>query len=361
MKMHPQFNIHSDIRQANTLPGNFYNNESVYQASKEKIFARTWQYAADASDVAEPMDTFPFILLKNYINEPLVFTRDKEGITRCLSNVCTHRGKIIVEKPGKGRMLTCGYHGRCFRLDGSFKSMPEFEQVAGFPSEQDHLSKIPMGEFSNLLFVSPEPNDSFENYFRPMIDRVGWLPLHELKFSAEHSRDYFIDAHWALYCDNYLEGFHIPFVHPALNDALDFEKYEYEIFDYCNLQLGIADEGTAYFDIPEGAPYYGQKVYAYYFFLFPNMMFNFYPWGLSLNVVQPLAVDKTKISFRTYLYNNSATPDIPTIHQTEMEDEAVVESVQIGLQSRYYKHGRFSPTMEQGVHHFHSLISQFLK
>ncbi|MBT8311505.1 MAG: aromatic ring-hydroxylating dioxygenase subunit alpha, partial [Flavobacteriaceae bacterium] len=48
------------------------------------------------------------------------------------------------------------------------------------------------------------------------------------------------------------------------------------------------------------------------------------------------------------------------LDKVELEDEEVVEGVQKGIQSRYYNTGRFSPTREQGVHHFHSLLSQFL-
>ena len=42
-----------------------------------------------------------------------------------------------------------------------------------------------------------------------------------------------------LYCDNYLEGFHIPFIHNDLNEALDFNNYDVELFKYSNLQIGI--------------------------------------------------------------------------------------------------------------------------
>ncbi len=173
---------------------------------------------------------------------------------------------------------------------------------------------------------------------------------------------HYIDAHWALYCDNYLEGFHIPFVHPALNAALEGDVYSYELFPYCNLQLGIAKEGEPTFDIPEDAPDYGKSILAYYYWVYPNLMFNFYPWGLSLNIVQPLSHNKTKVSFRTYFYNGKKQVAVDKgLDQTELEDEAVVESVQLGIQSRYYKRGRFSPSMEQGVHHFHRLIADALK
>ena len=43
-----------------------------------------------------------------------------------------------------------------------------------------------------------------------------------------------------------------------------------------------------------------------------------------------------------------------------LANEDIVENVQKAIGSRLYKMGRFSPTKEQGVHHFHSLLSEFI-
>lgn len=357
----PPLHIHEDIRQATTLPGWFYQRADVFEDVKEKIFAATWQYAADATDVAQPMDVHPFTLLPGILDEPLLFTKDDDSNIHCLSNVCTHRAKIVVEKPGNSRMLSCGYHGRCFRHDGTFKSMPEFDGVANFPSESDNLPKVPFAEWLGMLFASLNPSVDFEEMTRPIRERLGWLPLSTLTHAPQDSQDYYIDANWALYCDNYLEGFHIPFVHPALNKALDFGQYEYELFPYCNLQLGIAKEGEPCFDIPAGAPDHGRKIYGYYFWVFPGLMFNFYPWGLSFNAVQPLSQTRTRIHYRTYYFGGvDFNREVNRIDETEMEDDAVVESAQLGVHSRFYQHGRYSARQEPCVHHFHRLVAQFL-
>lgn len=351
--------IHPDIRQAHTLPASFYRQAAAFEAVKEKVFAASWLYVADATVVKNPGDVYPFTLLEGVLDEPLLLARDHEGQLRCLSNVCTHRGKLVVEQPGNRRLLSCGYHGRCFRLDGSFKSMPAFEQAENFPSEADHLAQVPVREWLGMVFVSLQPAFSFEEAVQPVRDRTDWMPLDSLEASEEGTQDYFIKANWALYCDNYLEGFHIPFVHPALNQALDFKQYDYELFSHCNLQIGIAGEGEPCFDIPAGKPDHDRKVYAYYFWLFPNLMLNFYPWGLSLNVVNPLDHARTKVSFRTYRFHGSTFErSANNLEKTELEDEEVVESVQRGILSRFYHRGRFSPSMEKGVHHFHQLLAK---
>ena len=354
--------IDSDIRKAHTLEGRFYRDPALFEAAADRIWAKAWHYVEDAADLSVAGYAHPFTLLPGVLDEPLLIANDAEGRRRCLSNVCTHRGKIIVEAPGPARQLSCGYHGRCFRLDGTFKSMPAFEEAADFPSEADHLPALPLEEWLGLLFTSLEPYADFREAVAPIQERVGFLPLDELQFMEEGSQDHLVKAHWALYCDNYLEGFHVPFVHPALNTALDFGAYDYETFDWCNLQIGIAKPEEPAFDLPEGHPDYGRRVYAYYFFLFPNLMFNFYPWGLSLNVVEPLSIGETRVRFRSYAFPGTALNRAANnIDQTELEDEAVVESVQKGIQSRLYKRGRFSPKMERCVHHFHQLVDQAMR
>lgn len=355
------FEIGPDIRFAETLPATFYKNPEYFEASREKVFARSWQWAAEAAVLNEKANAWPFTLLPGVLDEPLLLTRDASGKARCLSNVCTHRGKIIVEEPGKMRQLTCGYHGRCFGLDGAFKRMPEFQDAENFPTGADHLAQASLEGWLGLYFVSLDPFAGFDLITRPIRERTAWMPLDTLEFSSEGTADYDVNAHWALYCDNYLEGFHVPFVHPGLNAALDFGNYAYELFPYCNLQIGIAKAGEPCFDIPEGYPDHGRRIYAYYFWLFPNLMFNFYPWGLSLNVVEPLSPARTRVRFRTYAFRGQAHRRTANrIGQTELEDEAVVESVQSGIRSRFYRQGRFSPTMEKCVHHFHQLLGRFM-
>lgn len=356
-----RFGIASKITHSSTLPAAFYREKELFEESKEKIFAASWHYITDVSNLTEPGSVFPFTLLEGVLNEPLVLVRDLEGELRCLSNVCTHRGKVIVEEPGKQRMLTCTYHGRCFHLDGKFKRMPAFEEAVGFPSEDDHPASIPVKEWMGMIFVSLSPKFAFEEAVQPIIDRIGWMPTDSFVFEENGTKNYPVNAHWALYCDNYLEGFHIPFVHPALNDALAFEEYETENFPFTTLQKGVAKEGEPHFDIPSGKLDYGRKIFAYYFHLFPNLMFNFYPWGLSLNIIEPQGIDKTMVRFRTYRFNDSKFDrDLNILDVTEMEDEEVVESVQLGVQSRFYKKGRFSPKMEKCVHRFHQIIDDFM-
>lgn len=360
--MMEDWQIDENIERAYTLPSTFYKDHKVFEVVKEEIFGKSWHYLADSTSLHSSCTQYPITLLPGFLNEPLLLTLDSNNQVHCLSNVCTHRGKILVEQPGVQPSITCGYHGRCFELDGSFKRMPAFKGALNFPSTKDDLPRVKYETWLGLLFGNLKPEVDFFEMIQPIVERVGWLPLDRLVFKETESLDFEVKANWALYCDNYLEGLHIPFVHPALNGAIEFAAYENICFPYCNLQIGIANEDEPYFDLPANHIDYGKKVYGYYFWLFPNLMFNFYPWGLSLNIVEPTSVSTTKVRFRSYYFEGSQFDrSANSLEQTEMEDEHVVESVQFGIQSRLYSKGRFSPSMEQCVHHFHRLLSKHLK
>ncbi len=359
--MDQKFSINPDIRQASTLPSSFYKDPQVFEAVREKVFYRSWQWIGDEGMLESGSSAYPFVLLEDYLDEPMVVTRDSKGEMHCLSNVCTHRGYLVVTSAGKTSKLRCSYHGRRFRTDGSFEFMPEFGETRDFPRSCDDLHRFPLLRWGPLLFAGLNPAFDFQKVLEIMEERVGFLPLHQLKEDTTRGKDYFINAHWALYCDNYLEGFHIPFVHEGLNTVIDYGDYETRCFDHVNVQIGYAKGGTV-FELPKGHVDYGKEVAAYYFWVFPNMMFNFYPWGLSVNWVQPLGMDRTRVTFKSYVLDpakldRGAGADLDKV---EMEDEEVVEGVHRGIRSRFYKAGRFSPSREQGVHHFHSLLSDFL-
>lgn len=358
-----KFSVEPDISKAKTISKDFYTNKKIFETAKEKIFAPSWQFIGDTSLINDSNNIHPFMLFENFMNEPLVITKDKENVFHCLSNVCTHRGNILAGKNCYAANLRCKYHGRIFDLDGKLHSMPEFKGVKNFPAKNDNLNHLDLFQWEKFLFVSLSKKFKPLSFFGDLVKRMDWLSVDLFKFAPEYSKEYYVNSHWALYCENFLEGFHIPFVHAGLNDIIDFGNYKTELFSKSSLQIGYAKDDSNCFEIPESSPDYGKKIAAYYFFIFPNMMFNFYPWGLSVNIVKPLGIDKSMISFLTYIYdesklNKGAGADL---NKVEMEDEEVVQSVQQGIRSRFYKHGRYSVTREQGVHHFHRLVAEFMK
>ena len=339
--------IDADITVAATPEGRFYSDAAAFERMRERVFARTWQWLGDLGDVAEPRSLAPRTLLAGLLDEPLVLARDASGTLRCLSNVCTHRANILVGAPCRADEIRCGYHSRRFALDGRMTFMPEFKEARGFPSRADDLPQVAFAEWAGLGFAALDPAAPFDEVFADMRAGIAPLPLAGLRADPSRSRDYTVNAHWALYVENYLEGFHIPFVHKALNEIVDAGTYDTRLFRHSNVQLARTKDG---------------EPAAQYWWIFPNLMLNFYAWGLSLNHVEPLALDRTRVLFRSFVRDAAKLGEGAgaALDRVEAEDEAIVEAVQRGVRSRLYTRGRYSPTRERGVHHFHRLLSEYL-
>ncbi len=356
-----KFEMNPKIEEAWTIPSAFYADSEVYEASKEKIFTRSWQMVAWLDHVKVPGSVYPFTLLPGCLDEPLLMTRGRDDVVHCLSNVCTHRGNLVCEGAGTENSLRCRYHGRKFGLDGGFQSMPEFGSVCDFPKDSDDLPKVTFRDWRQFYFVrAGDGHVSLEEVFKELEERIGWLPVEDFVYDPDGKRDYLVNANWALYVDNYLEGFHIPYIHAALNATLDYGSYRTELLTHGNLQLGVAGSGEPAFDLPESSPDFGKRIGAYYYWFFPNLMLNFYPWGLSVNIVQPLGQGRTKVTFMPFVWkpelrDAGAGGDLDRV---EREDEVVVEMVQRGVRSRFYDRGRYSPERESGVHQFHCMIAE---
>ncbi len=358
----PRFDIDPDIRRAKTLPSAVYHDPAWWRRQRERLFPRTWHAAPEPWEPPGPGELRPWRFLEGCLSEPLLLARDRGGVLRCMSNVCTHRGNILVGERCRADGIRCGYHGRRFGLDGRVLSMPEFDDVEGFPGPTDHLPVVPHRLWGGISFASLEPRVALDESLSFVEDRVGFIPLDDLRVDGSATRTYDFDANWALYCDNYLEGFHIPHVHPGLRAVLDYASYETELFPSGVLQVGIASEGQAAFELPRGHRDHGRRVAAYYFWLFPCTMLNFYPWGLSINVVLPRGPTQTRVVFssRVWKQGDRGQGAGAGLDVVEREDEEVVLAVQDGVRSGLYDRGRYSPRRERGVHHFHRMLAESL-
>ncbi|MFO0601853.1 MAG: SRPBCC family protein [Polyangiales bacterium] len=344
--------IADDLRLARTPPAPFYRDPDWFRWQREALFAHSWQLAPALAEVPAAGDVAPFSLLPGALDEPLLAARDGASL-RCLSNTCTHRGMELVAARTSLATIRCGYHGRRFGLDGKCRAAPGFDA----PCETDHLREAAVAHWDALPFAAVDPLVSFDAWCGDARARLASLPIGALVRDPSGDRSFTVAAHWALYVENYLEGFHVPFVHPGLMGALDLPSYRTELFTRAVLQVGAAPDGDALLPPDPARP--GDRNAALYLWLFPNTMLNFYPWGLSVNVVVPVAPDRTRVDYLRYVWDaaqmgRGAGGDLDTV---EREDDAVVEAVHRGLASRLYGRGRYAPGWEAGTHAFHRMVA----
>jgi choline monooxygenase len=154
-----------------------------------------------------------------------------------------------------------------------------------------------------------------------------------------------------VYVDNYLEGYHVPHIHPELNRMLDYRGYRTELSRWHSLQWS---------PLESAADLYGNGD-ALYYWLWPNTMLNILPGRLQTNRVLPLGPQRCRVEFDFY-YPADVDDVVRREHDAafsdlvQKEDVDICERVQRGLASGSYIAGRLNPLRESGVHHFHELL-----
>jgi choline monooxygenase len=359
------FQVDADIARAWTLPAHFYTDPSSLAAEKEKIFARTWQVVGHASQVQNPGDYFTTDL----IGEPLVLVRGLDGKLRGFYNVCRHRAGPPAEGCGSRKLFRCGYHGWTYGLDGALLSATEIEGVEGFNAEEFALKPVRTEEWFNLVFVNLDPAA------RALRESLGELPAQAEKFPFAQMklferRTYEMKCNWKTYVDNYLEGYHLPSVHPGLNRELDFNAYVVEphirgregyVRQFSPIRGAQPGDAT-----PRRYQDAREDLTTDYFWIFPNWMLNCYPDNVSLNIVLPVEAERSLAVFEWYLPEKdhgapAAKASVEFSDQIQIEDIGICETVQKNLRSRSYSRGRFSVKQEKGVHAFHRMYAECMR
>jgi len=355
------FDVDPDIARAWTLPAHLYTDASVFAAEKDKIFSRTWQVVGHASQVEKPGDYFTTELL----SETLLFVRGSDGRLRGFYNVCRHRAGPPAEGCGSRKLFRCGYHGWTYGLDGALLSATEVEGVENFRVEDFALIPVRTEEWFNLVFVNLDAEA------RPLRESLGDLPKQAEKFPFAamklfERRTYDMKCNWKTYVDNFLEGYHLPSVHPGLNRELDFNAYTVEPYARHVRQFSPIRGAQPGDTTPRRYHEAREDLTTDYFWIFPNWMLNCYPDNVSLNIVLPLEPERSLAIFEWYLpEKDHSTPaakaSVEFSDQIQIEDVGICETVQKNLRSRSYTRGRFSVKQEKGVHAFHRMYADAMR
>ena len=360
------FPFHPNIARASTIPARLYNDPVYLELERERVFARTWQLVGRVEQVREHGQFFT----AEVGNDSVVVLRDGDAL-RGFHNVCLHRAGPVASGCGKRNTLQCRYHGWTYNLDGSLRHAPEMQGVERWHPEDMHLVPVQVAAWGPLVFVN------LDGKAPPLLDVLEDVPRRVAPFRCESMtyvtrKSWDIACNWKVYVDNYLEGYHLPVVHPGLHKELDYDNYVVEPHRWFSIQHaplrpvhgGNAAErkyDPAAAEVPE----------AVYVWLFPNVMLNVYLGQMQTNVVLPLSHDRCRVVFEWYAERPPADAGIAEhdpqwtkllAFSDEIQDEdiAVCEAVQRNLRSRIYDRGRYSAARENGVHHFHSLLHEFL-
>ncbi|MBX9767391.1 MAG: aromatic ring-hydroxylating dioxygenase subunit alpha [Bdellovibrionales bacterium] len=337
-----------DIQRSRTLPPETYTTEALHKSEQLKIFSKFWQFVGTSSGLEAP-GAYRVVTVAS---TSVVLIRQQNGQIKALINICRHRSGPLAAGQGQTKILQCKYHGWTYDLEGKLKGSPEFAPNENFDKASCRLPEVKIAEWGSFLFAAIDPVVSFEEWYEPVLKL---FPSSSVEgYSVFHNQSYPVKANWKIYVDNYLEGYHIPIVHPELFQELDYSKYTTEVFKWCSRQHSPARAvGTLYNQ--------GTDREAAYYWVYPNLMLNIYQGFIQFNTVVPNGVGGAEVVFDWSSKQDSETernrfvPFKAFSDLVQEQDREICEDVQKNLNSGHAVSGPYSEKRETGVHHFHGL------
>ena len=322
-----------------TLPAEWYFDADRYERERRGIFANEWLWFAPAETIAKP-GTY---LAQVYAGWPLMVVRGSDGVFRGFHNVCRHRaGPLVDDGAGACPHLVCQYHGWAYAADGRLRSARDFGETPDPDENALHLvrAEVWRGQvFVNLLADAAPLKDDLRDFFAEMHD----FPIEDM--TRVRSSRHELACNWKTYADNYLEGYHIPLIHPELNRQYDAKRYRVDLGDrYCRHSAPARD----------GSPADGR-----WLFRWPNLAMNIYGDSMNVEVIIPTGPETCAVSYTHFFADPNATEvaEVIAFADTVMaEDRRMVEAVQRNLAAGIYRDGLLSPRHENGVGQFQDLV-----
>jgi Rieske 2Fe-2S family protein len=340
---------------ARTMPGRYYTSPEVFAEEAEKIFARRWICAGRVEALAQPGD----YLLASVAGESVIVLRDQSGALRAFYNVCRHRGTRLCEA-ARGHLsetIQCPYHAWTYALDGRLIGAPHMSEVQGFEKRDYPLHQVALETWEGFLFINlavePEP---FDRAFAPLLGRFARYDLASL--TTVRSIEYDVHANWKLVLQNYNECLHCPTIHPELTTKLPYTSGANDLVEgpflggYMEIKAPhqSATMSGRSCALPLGELPAGEARRAYYYSIFPTMMLSLHPDYAVAYRVWPQSPTESRVVCQWLVH-----PDAPGASGYHIEDAEefwdltnrqdwhICEQSQLGISSRVYRPGPYSP------------------
>jgi len=295
---------------------------------------------------------------------PLIAVRAQDGTVRAFRNACRHRGAQLATGSGCAKALVCPYHGWTYNLEGRLRGVPHEYGFPGLDKELNGLVPVCVTtERFGLVFITqqePLLSDESLDHLPPLI-----APEQQLLATRESE----IAANWKIMLEGFLEGYHIRSTHRETFYPYGFDNLNLvEVFGR-NSRVTYPFRRIAKLaeTAPEDRRVEGLLTYVYH--IFPNVLVTVLSHHTNVIVLEPVALDRTKVISYTLTNRGSSTPelretverDAEFVDQTgAAEDRAVIRAIQVGLGSganSVFTFGLF----ESAIVHFHRSLDAMLE
>ncbi|XP_068647576.1 choline monooxygenase, chloroplastic-like [Aristolochia californica] len=364
-RMVEAFDPRIPVQEAVTPPSCWYTEPSFLDLELERIFYKGWQVIGYTEQMEKSMNFFTGRLG----NVEFVVCRDAGGNLHAYHNVCRHRASLLASGSGRKSCFVCPYHGWTYGFDGSLQKATRVAGIKNFQVNEFGLVPINVSTWGPFVLINLDKDIPHQKDISSEAVANEWLGnslqiLGNIGLDSSlkhiHRREYPMQCNWKVYCDNFLEGdYHVPYAHKGLTTSLKLDSYSITNFDKVSVQTcETASVG--------GDDHYRLGSKALYSFVFPNFTISRYGSWLETNLVVPLSHRKCVVVF-DYFLEASLKDDKSFIqrsleesHKIQIEDMALCEAVQKGMESPAYCSGRYVPAVEEAVHRFHSWLHKNL-
>ena len=341
---------------AHTMPREYYTSSEILADERERLFPHLWHCAGRASTLADAGD----FIVRDVAGESLIVVRGRDGVLRSFFNVCRHRGtRLCRETEGQfSETIQCPYHAWTYSIDGRLIGAPQMQDVPGFEKNNYPLHRVAVAEWEGFVFVNIDENPQpFEEWFAPMLQRLRRFKLGALKVG--HRATYDVHANWKLVFQNYSECLHCPVIHPQLAVVLPYQSGANDLIDgpFLGGYMEIAPpnesatlSGRSCGRLVSSELQGDDRRRAYYYTLMPNLLLSIHPDYVNYYLVTPVTADRTTVESEWMFSadNESGSgfnPDdaIAFWDVTNRQDWEIVALSQLGISSRKYEPGPYSP------------------
>ena len=372
--------VKKTISKAHGLPNECYTNKEYTLIERKKLFEDKWTVIGTASSLPKSGDVKPFDLL----GLPLLIIRNKKNKIKVFHNVCSHRGVKLVDKPGNIRnVIRCPYHSWSYTADGELVATPHIggmnkHQSSKFDKTKSNLKEIKSYVWLDLIIVNISNNQiPFKEYIKPLDERWSKFWISKDRELINHANDfgYFklkAKCNWKFAIENYCESYHLPWVHPGLNEYSKIDDH----YHIQGLPNRFAGQGTTNYN----PKFKGKKKFpsfpnwpknkeniAEYVALFPNVMLGIHKDHYYAYWLEPIDHENTLEHMEIYYVGEKAAKsekfkslrkqNHKLWEDIQKEDVDIIQRMQIGRNSNSYNGGNFSPDMDNPTHQFHKWVS----
>ena len=373
--------VKKSISKAHGLPNECYTNKEYTLIERKKLFEDKWTVIGAASSLPKVGDVKPFDLL----GLPLLVVRNKKNKIKVFHNVCSHRGVKLVDKPGNIRnVIRCPYHSWSYTADGELVATPHIGGMnkhysSKFDKSKSNLKEIKSYVWLDLIIVNISNNQiPFKEYIKPLDERWSKFWISKDRELINHANDfgYFklkAKCNWKFAIENYCESYHLPWVHPGLNEYSKIDDH----YHIQGLPNRFAGQGTKNYNPKfkgkEKFPSFpnwpkNKENIAEYVALFPNVMLGIHKDHYYAYWLEPIDHENTLEHMEIYYVGEKAAKsekfkslrkqNHKLWEDIQKEDVDIIQRMQIGRNSNAYNGGNFSPDMDNPTHQFHKWVAE---